>query len=306
MKIRHFRDVLAIVEQGSVRAAARHLGVAQPALSRSVHELEHELGTTLFERHGRGTVVTPMGEIFVRRATIILNEIRRVGEEVDQMKGGVGGTVVAALSIATHVAILPHVLQPFRSKYPHVEIDIIEGLYPTLEADLKEGTIDFYVGPQPEGVIPSELLQEKLFDNSRMVLARKGHPLEKARSLADLVDAKWITTSITSNAEKELGEVFAIHGLPPPQLTLRSRSALTLIVSLAYSDLLAMAPIQLSRFPLVSHALAPIPVQERLSAPPIIVVRRAGLPLTPAAEHFVDLVRRCGLQEDRVLRSRTQ
>ena len=79
---------------------------------------------------------------------------------------------------------------------------------------------------------------------------------------------------------------------PPPRLTLRSQSALTLMIALACSDLLAMVPIQWTDFSETSDKLKPILVKETLPAPPIVTVRRAGLPLTPAAEFLLDLLRR--------------
>src|ERR1700729_1609134 len=113
MKLNQFRDVVAIAERGSLRAAARHLGLAQPALTRSVHDLERELGAPLFERRARGMRLTPMGEAFVRRANAILSEVRRARDEVEQLSGGVGGKVVAGLSLAPHVALLPKALPAF-------------------------------------------------------------------------------------------------------------------------------------------------------------------------------------------------
>jgi LysR family transcriptional regulator, regulator of abg operon len=80
--------------------------------------------------------------------------------------------------------------------------------------------------------------------------------------------------------------------MPAPRLALRSQSALTLMVALACSDLLAMVPIQWIEFSETGGTLAPIPVKEPLPAPPIVTVRRAGLPLTPAAEFLLDLLRR--------------
>jgi LysR family transcriptional regulator, regulator of abg operon len=297
MKLNQLRDVVAIAERGSLRAAARHLHLAQPALTRSVHELERELGVPLFERRARGMVLTPTGEAFVRRANAILSEVRRARDEVEQLRGGSAGSVIAALSIVPHLAMLPRAFQAFRDRYPGVQLRIIEGVYPTVEAGLKDGSIDFYIGPRPERPPAPELIQEKLFDNTRTILARRGHPLAKARSLRELADAEWATTSVTHKAEEELGELFARHGLPPPRLALQSQSALTLIVCLAYSDLLAMVPVQWTDFALTAQALTPIAVKETLPAPPIVLVRRAGLSLTPAAEHFVDLVRRRSLQQ---------
>jgi LysR family transcriptional regulator, regulator of abg operon len=291
MKINQLRDIVAIAERGSLRAAARHLHSAQPGLTRSVRELERELGVPLFERRARGMTLTPMGEAFVRRAGAVLRELERAGEEVRQLQAGTSGRVVAGLSMVPHIALLPKALRPFRAKYPQVQLDLIDGGYPTLEPGLKNGTIDFYVGPRPDGRGVPELVLEKLFDNERIILGRKGHPLAQARSLRDLVRAEWVTTSITFKAEEELGDLFKQHGLPTPRLGFRSQSALTLTVLLANTDLLAMVPVQWLNLVFAS-SLAPIQVKETLPAPPIVVIRRAGLPLTPAAQYLLDLLRR--------------
>ena len=177
MKLNQLRDVAAVAEQGSIRAAARSLGLAQPALTRSIHELEHELGVPLFERRARGVSPTPVGEVFIRRANAILGDVRRAREEVDQIQGGVGGSLVAGLSIAAHVALLPQSLRRFRRRYPDVRLRVIEGFFPTLEAGLKDGSVDFYVGPRPDQAPSPELSQEILFENLRIILARKDHPL---------------------------------------------------------------------------------------------------------------------------------
>ncbi len=292
MKFSQMRDVVAIAERGSLRAAARHLSLAQPALTRSIQELERELGVPLFERRARGMILTPMGEAFVRRASAVLSEVRRARDEVEQLHGGTRGKVVAGLSLAAHVALLPPALKPFRARYPQVRLHLIEGWYPTLEAALKEGSVDFYVGPRHERPPSAELVQEHLFDNTRVVLGRRGHPLGRARSLKDLVDAEWATTSVTLKAEEELRELFEQHQLPAPRLALQSQSALTLMVALANSDLLTMVPVQWTQFAAVAQSLAPLRLKEIFPAPSIVIVRRAGLPLTPAAEFLLDLMRR--------------
>lgn len=99
------------------------------------------------------------------------------------------------------------------------------------------------IGPPPER-LPERLRLEKLFDNSRVILGRKGHPLLQAKSLGDLRGAEWISTSITAEAEHEPAPLFQQYRLPPPQVILQSRAALTLIVALINSDLLAMLPVQ--------------------------------------------------------------
>jgi LysR family transcriptional regulator of abg operon len=91
MKLSQLRDVVAVSETGSLRAAGRHLGIAQPAITRSIREIEHELGVTLFERHAKGVRLTDIGRAFVRRAESVQSELRRAEEEIAQLKGRLTG-----------------------------------------------------------------------------------------------------------------------------------------------------------------------------------------------------------------------
>ena len=128
MKLNQLRDVLAVADRGSLRAAARHLGLAQPALTRSVNLLERELGVTLFDRQAKGMQLTTMGEHFVRRARAIHSEIKRAREELDQLRGDTRGSISVCMSSLPHIALLPYAMGPFRERFPHIHIDVIEGL----------------------------------------------------------------------------------------------------------------------------------------------------------------------------------
>ncbi|VCU69808.1 HTH-type transcriptional regulator CynR [Pigmentiphaga humi] len=291
MKFSAVRDFIVVAEMGGLRAAARALGVPQPAITRSIRELEKELGVPLFERSHRGVQLTEIGQVFLRRATAVRNELQRARDEVDQLRGHAHGTMTVCLSSVPHLALLPNALTPFRARFPEVDLRIIDAVFPTVEASLKDGTIDCYIGPPPAR-LPAEFQSEKLFDNSRIILGRQGHPLAHARSLRELAGAEWITTSITYKAEEELGPLFAEHGLPPPKLVVRAQSAMTFLVTMAYSDLLMMLPRQWVDFPLWKNILVQIRVREPLPAPPICIIRRTGMPLTPAADYFCTLVRR--------------
>lgn len=290
MKFNALRDFLAVAERGSLRAAARQLGSAQAALSHSVQELEKELAVVLFERGSRGVTLTPMGRVFLRRAKSVFEELRRAREELDQLQGGAQGTLAIAMSSVPHLALYPGALKSFRQRYPAVRLDVMDAVYPRVESDLLDGSLDFYAGPAPENTAAG-LLVEKLFDNTRVIVGRRDHPLAGARSLRDLVDAEWITSSITYRDEEELGPLFALHGLPPPRLVLKSHSTLTFLTTMVYSDMLMVMPVQWTQSPLFSM-VQQIPVRELLPAPPICVVSRASMPLTPAAEYFLDMLRR--------------
>lgn len=293
MKLAQLEYIVAIAEQGSLRAAARHLGMAQPALTRGVRLLELELGAPLFLREAQGMVLTREGRLFHQRASGVVNDLRRAREEIGQSLGGTQGRVVVGLSIMPHVGMLPHALPLFRRRYPEVQLNVIEGLYPALEGGLREGKIDFYLGASPrQEVLAQGLLSETLFKNTRVVIGRKGHPLAGARSLKDLAAAEWATTSVDHNAAEDLNALFARHRMREPKILLQANSALSVVVALAYSDLLAMLPVQWDEFPLMKGMLQTFDLQERLPAPAIVCIRRPDLPLTPAADYLCDLLRR--------------
>jgi len=284
MKLNQLKDLMAIVERGSLRAAARHLGQAQPALTRSIRLLEQDLGTSLFEREARGMVLTPAGKLFYQRASLVVHELRHAREEIEQHTGQMTGTVVMGLSIMPHVGLLPQALPRFREQFPHIKLKVIEGLYPAIEPGLRDGSIDFYLGAAPEEAIESGLISTELTENTRTVVARKNHPLCLAKSITDLKDAQWASTSVSFNAENDLIDLFAQHDLPAPQLMFQANSALSLMVALSSTDLIALLPVQWNDFHLTKDTLQVIPIKETLPAPSIVCIQRPGLPLTPAAQ----------------------
>ncbi len=294
MKLNQLRDLVAIVQCGSLRAAARHLGVAQSGLTRSIRVLEKECGGNLFERDAKGMILTPIGQMFYQRASTAVSELRRAKEEIAQVRGGTQGNITVGLSIMPHVGMLPFALRAFYQRFPGVVLKIIEGLYPAIEPGLRNGNIDFYIGAAAQTMPNTGLICEVLFENTRIVVGRKGHPLAGARTLGELTQAEWATPSLDLNATIDLNALFASFGLPPPNIRLQAHSAMTVLTALSSTDLLAMLPRQWMDWPLTQNVLQPIIIQEHLQAPDILFVRRVDLPLTPAAEYFCDLLRRRG------------
>jgi LysR family transcriptional regulator of abg operon len=292
MKLNQLRTALTVAEKGSLRAAARELGMSQPALTHNIGELERELGAALFERRSHGMTPTPVGELFLRRAQVIANESRRAKEEVAQFLGSDQGEVVVCLSIVAHLVLLPIAWPLFQARFPGARLRVIEGSLPAVESRLRDGSVDFFIGPAPGADLSREFVLEHLFDNTRVVYARYGHPLEKARSLAELTEARWITTAATDNAEEKFAQVFAQHGLPAPLVVAQAESMLSMLMMVMSSDVLAISLRQYNELPLTRSALQVIEVKEALPAPEVVIIRRAALPLTPAAEYLADMFRR--------------
>ena len=291
-KFHHLRDFVAIARAESVRSAARSLGLTQPALTRSLRELELEIGGVLCERHARGVVLTPLGERFLVRAQASIEELRRGMEEAQQMTGHMQGHVAVALSSVPVVTTLPTAFAAFRKACPEVRLRIVEGLFPAIEPSLRDGRLDFYLGPRPERTLGSSYRIDLMFRNERVVLARKDHPLRNARSIKSLLDADWLVTGLRGRLEEEFEEQFIALGLKTPPIFTVVESMLALLSLVSTTDALAFLPRQWADTPLFRDLVQPIPIRETLTAPDIVQVTRARMPLTPAAEKFAVLLQR--------------
>jgi DNA-binding transcriptional LysR family regulator len=292
VKLDQLQHLIAIVEQGSLRAAARRLDVPQPALTRSIRSLEKELGVDLFARQTTGMSLTAEGRRFQVRASAIVHEARRAKEEIQLVRGDYEGTVSAALSIMPHVGMLPSALPVFNRTYPKVRLRISENLLPAVESALREGSVDFYLGAAPHQSPSAGLTMQHLCDNTRIVVGRKNHPLIKATHLKELAQAEWATTAIDYNAEEDLARLFGNYQLPAPRVMFQARSAMSVLVALAQTDLLAMLPVQWMHNPMTRDLLQAFTLEEKIPAPSIVLVRRVDLPLTPPAEFFCDVLLR--------------
>lgn len=305
MKFHYLRNVVTIAEQGSLHAAARHLKIAQPALTRSIRELERELGAPLFERSARGVVATEIGERFIRRARAVLSELNLARDEVAQYRGSAGGRITVCLGVLPYLTLLPLALTAFRARYPDVYIEIIEARFPAVEARVRSGIVDFFVGPL-FAMPGKEFTVERLYEQQVGVLCRKGHPLAGARSLRDLTGAEWLTNSVTVEPAEEVGPLFARHGLPPPRLIAQSHSGLTILTTIACSDLVVLLPVDLADSSLGSMLLQRINIAEAVPDHPIDMIHRAALPLTPAAEYCADMFRRASAEYARSRRAASE
>jgi DNA-binding transcriptional LysR family regulator len=164
-----------------------------------------------------------------------------------------------------------------------------------VEQEVLDGRIDFYVGPYDRSNPSSQLSVEQLFDNRRMIVARRGHPLLNAGSIAELAEARWIRPTLSvRSSEADFDSYLRDMGIDRPRIVMHSRSSLATLVAVMTSDLLTVLPQQWLEFGPTAQGLDTFNVIGPMVAAPICIVRRSDLPLTPMAEHLSDLIRRTG------------
>ena len=283
MRLNQIRFFLAAVETGSIRAAARKLGVSSPAITKGLRQLEQELHVGLVERTQHGVVATPAGRAFVTRARVVQSELRKAEEEFAQFAGGQAGSVAFGVGPVAMVLIVPQALTLFRRQCPDARVRIVEGFGPAMVPLVRDETVDFALILRPEGKLESGLRFRPLFRDDFVIAARKGHPLRNERSLAGLVDAPWLTFSSRNQGLVKLGETFSSAGLPALRSMTQCDSINSMVTLLAQTDMVAPMPRRLLANPFARDALQEIPVAERMPSITHGIIIRADAPLTRVA-----------------------
>ncbi len=141
MDLRRLRTFVTVAEQGSVSKAALRLHITQPALSRQIRALQQDLGLLLFDRVGRGLVLTPEGEQLLGHCRDLLSQASSLNERAQLLRRGDTGVLKVAASPVQIEAVLSTFLHRYAQRYPKVQIKLIEAVGPDILAMLERGDV---------------------------------------------------------------------------------------------------------------------------------------------------------------------
>lgn len=166
LDLRRLRYVHAIAQNGSLTRAADVLGVAQPALSHHLSELEGHFGTPLFHRTPRGMVPTDVGRILAAQASSILRSVEDAEAAVRQGVDSLAGAVTLGLLNSIALSLAVPLLKSCSDRYPNIRLSITEGTSQTLHEAMQRQELDLCVNL-------SEAAEEnaRLLATERLVLA---------------------------------------------------------------------------------------------------------------------------------------
>ena len=142
MELRHLRYFVAVAEEGSLLAAAqRRLNTSQPSLSRQLRDLEAEIGVELLERHARGVVTTPAGQVFLDHARLALLQVEAAADGARRAAQPKRPALAMGFLVGLEVTWLPHLLRIIREEAPEIEITLSSQSSPELALALMRGKI---------------------------------------------------------------------------------------------------------------------------------------------------------------------
>ena len=285
MKLHQLRTFVAVAEHRSIRGAARALFVSQPAVTRTIRELEQDLDILLLRRSVEGVELTEAGAALQVRARLLLEDIRRAREELDFMKEGGRGQVSAAVTSTIGPTVPPDALESSMRRMPEARISLTEDAPPLALEKLRSGVLDFIVTNTLADDLPGEFEQHPLFVMQLMVVARTGHPASAARSLRELQGQRWVVPSLNRSPFNRL---FTSNGLEPPTATLGCESFGIATHLASRMDLLMLASTPAYEPELRPRQLEPIKLKERVPPVGVSVVTLQNARLTPAAKCLVE------------------
>lgn len=286
MKLTSLRALVAAIDEGSLRSAARRLGVTQPALTKLIRELERELATTLLVRSTTGVVATAQGMVLYERANAAERELSHAVEQIRQLGGRMAGSLtIGAVPLAV-MLLVPETLRTFGAEFPEIQLRILEELYIAQLTRLRRGEVDIALGPRPEDLTPGEFVVETLMPASMVIVVGKNNPLARARSLRELADAPWVYTGASPDAGYAR-LLYERHGLKPPPAAALVNSTLGLLSIIAGGNCVGLMPYQIAMHPFAQAHLRIVPVVEGPLALELVALARADAALKPAVRHFM-------------------
>lgn len=293
MEFKQLRHFVAVVESGTLSGASHVLHITQPALTRSIKNLEAQLQAELFDRGSRGVTPTEAGTRLYHQAKMILNETARTALDVTSTAKGQRGSLNVGVAAMFAGNPMSDIVIRLAETVPELTINVTEGFFEGLIADLKTAHVEALITNFPPGVADEGLIFEPLVTVRSYFVVSSKHPLanKKDVSMADLQEHH---LALVGQAQVSVlvAELFAAENLTLLKPAIETNS-LTLLRSLVLSD---------SYVSLLPEHLLDQDVQDgrivRLAMEGTPFKRSSGLILRaletqrPAVKQFVDATRK--------------
>lgn len=289
MRLQRIEQFIAVVDAGSLRGAARRLDMSQPALTRSLQQLEQELGVQLMHRSVHGTSLTVAGTAFLARARVAESELRKAAQEARRSGEGASGLVSMGVSPVAASLLLPEMATTLLRQLPGTRLRVLEMAPSTLLPLVRDGAVDIAVTQRTRSDLDAGLQFRPLFEINMRVAVRCGHPLLGTRSLLELRAASWLYMTAPGISDDIVSQSFLASDLPAPLPAVHCGSYYVALDLIATSDMMTVLPPGLLTECIAAGRLAEV----RLTQPlvPLIVglYTRRDTPLTRAAKAGVQI-----------------
>ncbi|EAM4052000.1 LysR family transcriptional regulator [Salmonella enterica subsp. enterica serovar Berta] len=293
IRLRHLHTFVAVAQQGTLGRAAETLNLSQPALSKTLNELEQLTGTRLFERGRLGAQLTVPGEQFLTHAVKVLDALNTAGQALNRKEEASADVVrVGALPTAA-LGILPAAIGRFHQQQKSTSLQVATMNNTMLLAGLKSGEIDLGIGRMSDPELMGGLNYELLFLESLKLVVRPGHPLlQETITLSRVMEWPVVVSPKGTVPRQNAEALLQSQGCKMPAGCIETLSAsLSRQLTVDY-DYVWFVPSGAVKEDLRQATLVSLPVPTQSAGEPIGILTRVDIPLSTGAQMLIAAIRK--------------
>jgi DNA-binding transcriptional LysR family regulator len=284
-------ELLAALEQApTLSAAAREVGLSQPAASKLLGALSDDLAIDLFEKAGRSLRPTAAGRALIRHAANLVGNLDRAQAEIEAIESGLSGTVAVGAGIGACYVLMPHALKLLLDQAPDIVVTMREGAMEEHFAMLRDGRLDLVVGRAEPALVDRDFAMDELYDPAIHIVAGPRHPLARAPSVpwGKLAEQDWILPQEGTPMRAGIERIFRRVKRRPARCMIECSSIQTNVSLMNARDLLWVLSEDITSYFEALGLLQRLPVDMSLTAAALSAVRMRGRALSPPAARLMD------------------
>jgi DNA-binding transcriptional LysR family regulator len=292
-KLKHLKMLVALNEHRKLGVVAEMFGLSQPALSRTLSELEQMSGHRLFDRHNRGLTPTPQGEVIVRHARMVLADTQRAEYEMAAAARGQGGNVAFGTITTSAADYVAPALNRIFEEDPTLDVSIVVGSSDVLLDDVINRRLDFAICRIPPGMNPIRFDYVPLGAETLRLVVAADHPLAQKSFVNedDLARQNWVLQPHGSFLRQVVDEFIRNHAIVPANVISTASSLLTILLLMQSSRVGIFAKPVADL--LEAHGLIrALPIAADITMPDFGIVTLRERALSTQAEMMIDAFRR--------------
>jgi DNA-binding transcriptional LysR family regulator len=293
MKLHNLHVLMTVVQAGSMGKAAARLNTVQPAISRSIAELEDTLGVRLLDRHRQGVEPTKYGRALLDCGVSVFDDLRQGLRNIEFLADPAAGEVRIGSTSLVAASFVSAVVDRLSRRYPRVVFHLVTAEAEILHRELRERSVDLLIARRFGPVTDERLGFDFLFDDSFVVVAGAQHRWARRRRIAfaELVDESWVLPSPESVVGLVAKEAFRVGGVDYPRATVIAGPPEVRMSLLATGRFLTIVPVSALRFPTARPELKVLPVELATARVPVGIVTVKNRALTPVPQLFIEHAR---------------
>ncbi|HCT8006898.1 TPA: LysR substrate-binding domain-containing protein [Klebsiella pneumoniae] len=293
IRLRHLHTFVAVAQQGTLGRAAETLNLSQPALSKTLNELEQLTGTRLFERGRLGAQLTLVGEQFLTHAVKVLDALNSAGQALNR-KECLNNDIVRIGALPTAaLGILPTVIGQFHKQQKDITLQVATMNNTMLLAGLKSGEIDIGIGRMSDPELMSGLHYELLFLESLKLVVRPGHPLlQETVTLSRVMEWPVVVSPKGTVPRQNAEALLQSQGCKMPAGCIETLSASLSRQLTVDFDYVWFVPSGAVKDDLRRGVLTALPIATQGAGEPIGILTRVDATLTPGTQTLLSAIRK--------------